>query len=258
VLNITLEGRVALVVGGSRGIGRGITECLCRAGAATVFTHTGDPAHAAAVASLLKELNRDAERAREAAVDARDGKATTALVDRIVSRHGKLDILVVNAGRNAAGPAEEVSDEAWHASLDTNLTSAFLAVRAALPSMLKAGYGRIILIGSSAVYDGGGGAIDYAAAKAGMSGMVKYLARTYARRGILTNVVHPCVIETDLLRDRYSDPEKRRALVAEVPAGRLGAPGDIAGIVAFLASSWGDFICGQEILVDGGRTAYGK
>ena len=87
--------------------------------------------------------------------------------------------------------------------------------------------------------------------------MMRYLTRSYARKGILTNVIHPCVIETDLLRERYPE-EKKRSLIEQVPAGRLGTPSDIAGLAAFLASSWGDFICGQEFLVDGGRTFFGR
>ena len=113
-----------------------------------------------------------------------------------------------------------------------------------------------LVIGSSAVYDGGGGAVGYAAAKAGLDGMVVYLTRNYARKGILANVIHPCVIDTELLRQRYSDEEKLRNLTAQIPAGRLGTPQDVAGLVAYLASSWGDYICGQSFLVDGGRTLF--
>ncbi|MBU4285933.1 MAG: SDR family oxidoreductase, partial [Verrucomicrobia bacterium] len=117
-------------------------------------------------------------------------------------------------------------------------------------------YGRIIFIGSSAVRNGGGGAIDYAAGKAGLEGMMMYLAKTYARSGILCNMVHPAVIDTDLLRVRYPGEADRQKLVAQIPAGRLGQPEDIAGITAYLASKWGDYICGQSIMVDGGRTLF--
>ena len=98
--------------------------------------------------------------------------------------------------------------------------------------------------------------MDYAAAKAGLTGLMTYLCKTHARKGILTNIVHPCVIETDLLRDRYPDEAARVRLAAGIPAGRLGKPDDIAGLVAYLASPWGDYICGQAILVDGGRTLF--
>ena len=121
---------------------------------------------------------------------------------------------------------------------------------------IGAGRGRILFIGSSAVFDGGGGAIDYAAAKAGMVGMMRYLTRNYARRGINSNVIHPAAIETDLLNERYGNPAEKRKLVDQVPVGRLGQPADIGNLAAFLASSHGDYICGQEILVDGGRTFY--
>jgi 3-oxoacyl-[acyl-carrier protein] reductase len=258
MMTIDLEGRTALVAGGSRGIGASIVAHLCRAGAFTVFTHTGNPANADAVESLLADVRRDGGQARAAAADARDGPAMRALADAVAAERGRIDILVCNAGMNTARPADTETDEQWEQSISLNLGSAWRAVRAALPHMLSARHGRIILIGSSAVYDGGGGAIDYAAAKAAMTGMMQYLCRTYARRGILANIVHPCVIETDLLKKRYADQEARRKLIAQIPVGRLGKPEDIAGLVAFLSSQWGDYICGQEILADGGRTVFGK
>lgn len=256
MLNIDLTGKIALVLGGSRGIGAGIAESLCRAGAMTTFTHTGNPKYQNRIESLLARLHTAGGNARAIACNALDSQATAAVAAEIFDRHGRLDILVSNVGQNLAKPAQEVSDQQWHDFLHTNLTSAFYGVRAALPHMLKTGFGRIILIGSSAVYDGGGGAIDYAAGKAGLHGMMVYLAKNYARKGILTNLIHPCVIDTDLLRERYSDSVKRQQLIAQVPAGRLGTPEDIAGLTAFLASSWGDFICGQAILLDGGRTLF--
>jgi NAD(P)-dependent dehydrogenase (short-subunit alcohol dehydrogenase family) len=254
MVTIDLSGKVALVIGGSRGIGEGITRVLCDAGAYTVFTWTGNPAHAGRAAELAASLGSG--KAEAAAVDACDPKATQALVDRIIGARGRIDILVCNAGKNTQRQAYELSDEQWTESLSLNLDSAFYAVRAVLPSMLAAGNGKIVFIGSSAVWDGGGGAIDYAAAKAGLSGMLTYLCRTYARKGIMTNIVHPAVIETDLLKQRYPDEESKRKLAAQIPAGRLGQPRDIAGMVAYLASDWGDYICGQEILLDGGRTLF--
>jgi len=256
VLTIDLAGRTALVVGGSRGIGGAITECLCAAGATAVFTHTGSSQRRDAVAALQAGIVQAGAAAEGVALDATDAEATAALVNRMAQEHGKIDILVANVGRNVARPVEQLDPAEWQHLIDLNLGSAFYAVRAALPHMVEAGHGRIILIGSSAAYDGGGGAIDYAAAKAGLVGMMRHLCRTYARQGILTNVVHPCVIETDLLMERYADPEKRQQLISQVPVGRLGLPRDVAGLVAYLVSPWGDFICGQEILVDGGRTTY--
>ena len=256
MLSIDLTGRVALVVGGSRGIGGGLTETLAAAGARVTFTHTGDPARRQGVEALLGRLAAAGTSATGVAVDAGDAAGMESCVADLVAAQGKLDILVHNVGRNQARPAEQVTLEEWRHFLDLNLTSAFISVHAVLPSMLRAGYGRIILIGSSAVYSGSGGAIDYAAAKAGLQGMAAYLTRAYARRGLLTNIIHPCVIETELLRERYADETARAALVAQIPAGRLGRPQDIAGLVAYLASPWGDYICGQSFLVDGGRTQF--
>lgn len=256
MLKIDLTGKIALVTGGSRGIGGSITETLGLAGAAVFFTHTGNPAHQKNLRLFLEKIKAAGGCAEPITLDATDPSGTRNSVDGIVKKHGKLDILVCNAGKNFARPAESLSDKEWQKFLDLNLSSAFYAVRAVLPHMITAGYGRIILIGSSAVYDGGGGAIDYAAAKSGLTGMMMYLNKTYGRKGILCNIIHPCVIETDLLRERYSDEEKRKKLISQIPVGRLGRPEDIAGLVAYLASQWGDYICGQSILVDGGRTLW--
>ena len=231
-MTIDLADNVALVVGGSRGIGGAVTECLCAAGASTVFTHTGSPERRNAVTALQARVERAGGEAEAFALDATDAQATTALVNRIVEQRRKIDILVANVGRNVARPVEQVDDTEWRELVDLNLGSAFYAVRASLPHMVAQRHGRVLLIGSSAVYDGGGGAIDYAAAKAGLVGMMKYLCKAYARKGILTNVVHPCVIETDLLMERYADPERKRALIAQVPVGRLGRAEDVAGLVA--------------------------
>ena len=257
MLNIDLKNKVAFVLGGSRGIGAAITQGLCQAGATTVFTHTGNSRYKDRVDGLLQSIEGFDGCAKAKVADACNSEETTKLAKGVAGEYGKIDILVANVGQNAARPAESVRDEQWSDGIKINLDSAFYGVRAVLPYMIEAGYGRIILIGSSAVYDGGGGAIGYAAAKAGLNGMMVYLARNYARKGIVTNVVHPCVIETDLLRQRYCDEEKKKQLIAQIPAGRLGRPKDIAGLVVYLASEWGDFICGQSILVDGGRTLFG-
>ena len=256
MLNIDLKDKVALVVGGSRGIGASITECLCNAGANTIFTHTGNPKYKERVKALVKGFEDASGSVAEKALDALDSSSATSLLNDIVGEYGRIDILVTNVGQNIERRAENVTDEQWYRGLEINLSSAFYAVRASLKHMLKSKYGRIILIGSSAAYNGGGGAIDYAAAKAGIDGMMMYLSKTYTREGILTNVVHPAVIETDLLKERYPTKDDKAKLIAQIPAGRLGQPKDIAGLVAYLASSWGDYICGQSILVDGGRTFF--
>lgn len=256
MLTIDLAGKVALVVGGSRGIGASIVATLAQAGADVTFTHTGNPANSDAIDALLAQTTCSGKTASAVVADACDATSMRACVEQMLADHGKIDLLVHNVGQNVARPAETIPLEEWRHFIDLNLTSAFIGVNAVLQPMLSAGYGRIILIGSSAVYSGGGGAIDYAAAKAGLTGMMSYLAKTYARKGILTNTVHPCVIETELLRQRYSSEADKAKLVAQIPAGRLGQPADIAGLVAYLASAWGDYICGQSFLLDGGRTLF--
>lgn len=258
MLTIDLSGKTALVVGGSRGIGAGITETLCKAGAYTIFTHTGNPANKDRIDELTSRIRNEGGKVRDAAVDALDSGQTNEIVKNIVEETGRLDILVCNVGKNTARTPDKINDEEWQRYMDINLTGAFYAVRAALDPMEKQHYGKIILIASSAVYDGGGGALDYAAAKAAMTGMMAYLCRAYLKKGIRTNIIHPCVIETDLLKNRYDTPEKQQTLIDQIPVGRWGRPEDIAGLVAFFASSWGDYICGQEVLADGGRTMFNK
>jgi len=258
MLTIDLSGRVVLVVGGSRGIGEGVCRAVCAAGAHVLFTHTGAPEHASRLALLLDELHRQGGSAEAVAVDALGSAGMADLVHRVVTERGKIDGLVFNVGRNTARPAEELTEAQWDEGIAINLSAAFHAVRPVLPHMLRAGYGRIVLIGSSAVYDGGGGALDYAAAKGGLEGMMAHLCRAYARKGILTNVIHPCVIETDLLKRRYRDEESRKRLLQQIPVGRFGRPEDIGGLAAYLLSPWGDYICGQRILADGGRTLFAR
>jgi 3-oxoacyl-[acyl-carrier protein] reductase len=256
MLMIDLRGKVALVTGGSRGIGRGITLCLCRAGAYTVFTHTGNPEQAKSVAALREQIQEEGLSAEDCPVDALSPEGAEKVVEETLRGKGKIDVLVCNVGQNLERAVEETTIKSWAHFVDTNLSSAFYAVKAVIPHMVERGFGRIVLIGSSAAYDGGGGAIDYAAAKAGLSGMMRYLCKSYTRKGINTNVVHPCVIGTDLVRQRYSTEEAWQKLVSQVPVGRVGTPEDIGAMVAYLASPWGDYITGQEILLDGGRTLW--
>ncbi len=256
MLTIDLTNRVALVLGGSRGIGAGIVETLCAAGARVVFTYMDDPGYQARLDELLQRVRAAGGSVEAVAADACSSKETNEVVDRVMERYGRLDHLVCVVGQTLKRPPEEICDESWRKFIDINLSSAFYAVRAALPHMTAAGYGRIIFIGSSAVYDGGGGAPDYPAAKAGLGGLMAYLSRTYVAKGVHTNIIHPCVIDTDLLRERYGDPESRKKLIEQVPAGRLGTPEDIANLAAYLLRECGDFICNQAILVDGGRTMF--
>jgi 3-oxoacyl-[acyl-carrier protein] reductase len=169
---------------------------------------------------------------------------------------GGLDIVVPNVGQNWVAPIEDLDLDGWQRGLEINLTTAFIAVKAALPWLLETDRGDIVLIGSSAAMDGGGGVAHYAAAKAGLEGFMKALMRELPRKGIRINTVHPCVVDTDLLRERYDTEDKRAQMAAQVPVGRLSRAEDVGSLVAFLCSDLGSFICGQSIHVDGGRTIW--
>ena len=159
MLTIDLTGRVALVIGGSRGIGAGVVKALCQAGCQVFFTHTGNLRYRPSVEVLIEEIRREGWKAKDFVLDALDLEATKKLAESIVQDQGKIDILVCNVGKNLPRSVEEMDDKDWHSFIDINLTSAYYGIRAVLPHMVKRRYGRIILIGSSAVYDGGGGAI---------------------------------------------------------------------------------------------------
>jgi len=167
-----------------------------------------------------------------------------------------LDIVVPNVGANEPTAIEDMDPDNWRRAMDINLTAAYIAIKSALPWLLQATRGDIVLIGSSVAVDGGGGSAAYAAAKAGLEGMMRALMRVLPAKGVHINTVRPCVVDTDALRARYYDEDKRAQLAAQVPLGRLSKPEDVAYLVAYLCCELGEFICGQCILVDGGRTVW--
>jgi NAD(P)-dependent dehydrogenase (short-subunit alcohol dehydrogenase family) len=256
MLAIDLTGRKALVTGGSRGIGAGIVRALAQAGARVAFTHTGSPRGSEAASELMADLNPEGERVLAWVAEAEDPAAMGHMAEAAAAKMGGIDIVVPNVGKNWAAPIEELDVDLWQRTLDTNLTASYVAVKVALPWMVEAGRADIVLVGSSAVFDGGGGSVAYPAGKAGLDGMMRGMMRELPRKGIRINSVHPCVVDTDLLRERYDTEEKRADLAAQVPLGRLSTTRDVGALVAFLCSDLGSFICGQSILVDGGRTLW--
>ena len=256
MLGIDLAGRRALVTGGSRGIGEGIVRALAQAGAQVGFTYTGSARGLEAASALVAEMSSDAMRVHACVALAGDEEAMRRATAESADRMGGLDIVVPNVGKNWASPIEEMDLALWRRTLDINLTASFIAAKVALPWLLAAERADIVFVGSSAVFDGGGGSVAYPAGKAGLEGMMRGMMRELPRKGIRVNVVHPCVVDTDLLRERYDTEEKRAALAAQVPVGRLSTLQDVGALVAFLCSDLGSFICGQSILVDGGRTLW--
>lgn len=242
---LDLTGKVALVTGASRGIGRAIAERLARQGATVVAAARGD--HAGGVASALAA---EGHRAEAMTLDVTEAAAVERLPGEIVARHGRLDILVSNAGIARDQLLMRMKRDDWDQVLATNLTATFLLAQAAMRPMLKQRGGRIIAVGSVVGQMGNGGQTNYAASKAGLIGFAKALAREVASRAITVNVVAPGMIETDMTRALTERAEADWA--AQIPLGRLGTPDEVASAVCFLASDEAAYITGHVLAVNGG------
>lgn len=243
-MQISYQGQVALVTGASRGIGRAIALALAQAGATVIGTATSESG-AAAISEALAPYGGEGR-----VLDVRDGAATEALVEAIAKDKGAIAILVNNAGVTRDTLLMRMKDEDWAQVIDTDLSAVFRLSRAVLRGMMKARYGRIVSVGSVVGLMGNAGQANYCAAKAGLIGFSKSLAREIGSRGITVNVVAPGFIDTDMTK---ALPEAARgALLEQVPAGRLGAPEDIAAAVCFLASPAASYITGETLQVNGG------
>ena len=242
-MHIDLSGKVALVTGSTRGIGRSIAETLAGAGARVAVVGR-DLAKAQAAAA---QIGHDA---KGFACDVADTAQVTALVADVEAAFGTLDILVNNAGMTKDNVVMRLKDEDWDAVLDANLRGAFASIRAASRGMMKRRSGRIINISSVVGVIGNRGQANYAASKAGLIGLTKSVAKELASRNILCNAVAPGFIATDMTA--ALGPEQRKALEAQIPLERLGRPEDVAAAVAFLASDHAAYITGQVLVVDGG------
>ncbi|HET9023863.1 MAG TPA: 3-oxoacyl-ACP reductase FabG [Burkholderiaceae bacterium] len=241
-----LADEVALVTGASRGIGRAIAEHLARAGATVIGTATTQ-AGADGIRQRLAELEA---RGRGAVLDVVDAGAGDALVDAIGKEHGKLSILVNNAGITRDTLAMRMKDDDWAAVIDTNLSAVFRLSRAVLRGMMKAKHGRIINITSVVGASGNAGQANYAAAKAGVAGMTRALARELGSRNVTVNCVAPGFIDTDMTRGL--NESQTQALLGQIPLGRLGQAEEVAAAVVFLASAAGSYVSGITLHVNGG------
>jgi 3-oxoacyl-[acyl-carrier protein] reductase len=242
-MRIDLSGRVALVTGSTRGIGREIAATLARAGAKVAVTGRDAGAAREAASGLDGE-------ARGFAADMGNTSDVARLIDEVEQSYGALDILVNNAGLTRDNILFRLRDEDWDTVLDTNLRGPFAAIRAATRGMMKRRWGRIINITSVVGITGNKGQANYAASKAGLIGLTKSVAKELASRNILANAIAPGFIETDMTA--AMTPEARQTLGEQVPLGRLGTPADIAGLAAYLASDHAAYITGQVFVVDGG------
>lgn len=241
--NDAFNGRIAFVTGATRGIGLAIAERLADAGAFVIGTATSETG----AASISEKLGA---RGRGIVLDVTNAEAAVAAVNAVVSEFGRIDILVNNAGITRDQLAMRMTDEAWDAVIATNLTAAFRLSRTVLRPMMKARFGRIINITSVVGAMGNAGQANYAAAKAGLIGMSKSIAREVASRNITVNCVAPGFIDTDMTKGLPE--EHKKALLAQIPAQRLGQTDDIAAAVAFLASEPAGYITGTVLHVNGG------
>ncbi len=237
--------QVALVTGASRGIGAAIALELARQGYQVIGTATSDEGAAKIGAALSAFAG-----CRGARLDVNDLAAAEALIDSIVKEQGSLQVLVNNAGITRDMLAMRLKDEDWDAVLDTNLKAVFRMSRAVIKPMMKQRYGRIISITSVVGASGNPGQANYAAAKAGVAGMTRALARELGSRNITVNCVAPGFIETDMTA--ALPDAQQQALLGQIPLGHLGKPADIAHAVAFLASPRAGYVTGQELHVNGG------
>ncbi len=240
---MNLEGKIALVTGASRGIGRAIAELLVERGATVIGTATSESG-AAAISEYLGENGKGL------ALNVTDVESIEATLKSINDEFGAIDILVNNAGITRDNLLMRMKDDEWNDIINTNLTPIYRMSKAVLRGMMKKRAGRIINVGSVVGTMGNAGQTNYAAAKAGVIGFTKSMAREVASRGVTVNTVAPGFIETDMTKALNDD--QRAATLANVPAGRLGDPREIASAVVFLASPEAAYITGETLHVNGG------
>jgi len=247
-----LAGRVALVTGGSRGIGKAIVWALAREGARVAFVYRSSQAAAEA---FVAELELDQHTVAAYQADVRDKSAVDRVVEQVIDQWDQIDILVNNAGVIHDGLLATMSSEQWQDVIDTNLNSVFNFCQAVTRPMMSARYGRIVNLSSVAANTGNPGQSNYAASKGGIEGFTRCIATELARRGITVNAVAPGFVETDMteaVRNAAGDQIKK-----QIPARRLGQPEDIAHAVSFLVSDEASYVTGQVLKVDGGLTLGG-
>ncbi len=242
----SLTGKVALVTGASRGIGKAIAEQLQALGATVIGTATSE--HGAT--KIAEYLTENDKKSMGLVLNVTSDESISEMFNTIKEAHGGIDILVNNAGITRDNLFMRMKDEEWHDIIDTNLTSVFKVSKAAIRPMMKKRNGRIINIGSVVGTMGNAGQVNYATAKAGLLGFTKSLAREIASRGITVNTVAPGFIDTDMTQTLTD--EQKEGIFSQVPANRLGKPEEIASTVAFLASDAAAYITGETIHVNGG------
>lgn len=253
MINIDLSGRTVFVTGGTQGIGAAVCRVLARAGASVAIVGRNSDESRQRAAMLADEIRAQNGSALTLSADVDDFVQVQEATESLARQQGGIDAIVTCAGTTSRFTVGELAPEEWSKILQVNLTGTFHCVKAALPH-LRREHGTITMIGSAAIVAGSGGGVHYASSKAALEGLCRGLTRELAPQNIRTNLVHPSLIDTNLLRLRHPDPLLRQQLAKEVPLGRLGTPEDIANLVLFLVSDLACYITGQSIYVDGGRT----
>lgn len=242
-----VEGKVALVTGASRGIGRAVAIALAQSGAAVVVNYSGSEAAAQETVDAVKALGREAVKIK---CNVADAEEVAAMVKEIQDTFGRIDILVNNAGITRDGLLMRMKDEDWDAVISINLKGTYLVTKAVSRLMMKQRYGRIVNLSSVVGVMGNAGQTNYSASKAGVIGFTKSCAKELASRGITVNAIAPGFINTDMTEVL---PENvKTGMVAQIPLGRMAQPEEVAAVAVFLASDFAGYITGQVINVDGG------
>lgn len=251
---LSLDGRVAIVTGGSRGIGRAVVKLLARLGANVVVNYVSDEAAAAQAVATADAAGREAFRfkANIAKLDQAER-----LLDACIKRFKRVDILVCNAGIWEGAPVESLSEELWDRTMDINLKGAWTVCRAAVPILKKQRSGKIVLVSSTAGQRGEANYSNYAASKGGLIAFTKSLASELAEWGINVNAVAPGWVETGMTEKALGDDEQRSSIAAQVPIGAIATPEDIAAPIAFLCTEWARHITGEILNVNGGSVLCG-
>jgi len=250
MLQIDLSGKTAVVTGGSRGVGAGICKVLATCGANVIINYQSNEEAALNVKRGLFEIGTKAEIFKANVTNPEEVKAMYEFAEKTF---GSLDIVVNNAGVSTRGSLEQLSYDEISKVIDTNVKGVFTCSKEALPFLKKQASSRIINIGSTSMYTGGGGGAHYAASKAALMGLTRNMAKEYAKFGLTTNTLAISLIDTELFRNRYPDPKDREKAISTVPVGRAGTPEDIGYITAFLASELSSYINGVVFDIDGDR-----